>query len=59
MSRLSLNQLIIQKPSPLLTIELEKATRKPSETVETYIFTDTIRSHFVQILETIAQGRGQ
>jgi hypothetical protein len=41
-------------------LELHNAAlNTPSETVETYIFTDTIRHHFTEVLETVALGRGQ
>ena len=48
------------KRTPLLTLELHDATlNTPSETVETYIFTDTIRHHFTELLETGSIGSGQ
>ncbi|MEN4011377.1 MAG: hypothetical protein ROW48_05045 [Bellilinea sp.] len=60
MPRLPLLDLILHKETPLLTLELHNAALKtPAETVETYIFTDTIRHHFAEILETVALGRGQ
>jgi len=60
MPRLPLNDLILHKETPLLTLELHNAALKtPVETVETYIFTDTIRHHFTEVLETVALGRGQ
>jgi hypothetical protein len=60
MPRLPLQDLILLKETPLLTLELHNATLKtPKETVETYIFTDTIRHHFSEVLETVALGRGQ
>ena len=60
MTRLPLHNLIINKKTPLLTLELRSAALEtPNETVETYIFTDTIRHHFTEILETVALGRGQ
>jgi hypothetical protein len=60
MPRLPIRDLILHKETPLLTLELHNAALKtPAETVETYIFTDTIRHHFTEILETIALGRGQ
>lgn len=60
MSRLPLRDLIIHKETPLLTLELHDAALKtPAETVGTYIFTETIRHYFTEVLETIAMGRGQ
>lgn len=60
MSRLPLRNLILHKETPLLTLELHNAAlTTPAETVETYIFTDTIRHHFTEVLETVALGRGQ
>lgn len=60
MPRLPLRDLILHKETPLLTLELHNAALKaPAETVETYIFTDTIRHHFTEVLETVALGRGQ
>lgn len=60
MSRLSLHDLILHKETPLLTLELHTAAlNTPEETVGTYIFTDTIRHHFTEVLETVALGRGQ
>ena len=60
MPRLPLHDLIIHKETPLLTLELHNAALdRPAETVETYIFTDTIRHHFTEVLEKVALGRGQ
>ena len=60
MPRLPLRDLILHKDTPLLTLELHNAVLEtPKETVETYIFTDTIRHHFTEVLETVALGRGQ
>jgi len=60
MPRLPLHDLILHKETPLLTLELHNAAlNTPAETVETYIFTDTIRHHFTEVLETVALGRGQ
>lgn len=60
MNRLALRELVVKKPTPLLTLDLQDAYQNhPAETVETYIFTDGIRHHFDQILETVAQGTGQ
>jgi hypothetical protein len=60
MPRLPLHDLILHKETPLLTLELHDAALKtPEETVDTYIFTDTIRQHFTEVLETVALERGQ
>ncbi len=60
MKRLPLADLIVKKGQPLLTLELLDAYQNhPDETVETYIFTENIRSHFEQILESVARGVGQ
>ncbi len=60
MKRLPLSDLIVKKRQPLLTLELFDAYQNhPDETVETYIFTDYIRHHFEQILESVARGAGQ
>lgn len=55
-----LGELLIQKPKPLLTLELVSAFQNnPRETVETYIFTDNLRNHFEQIFDSVARGSGQ
>ena len=60
MPRLPLKELVLHKKTPLLTLELHNAALKaPDETVETYIFTPTIRHHFIEVLESVALGRGQ
>jgi len=60
MPRLPLSDLILHKETPLLTLELHNAALiTPAETIETYIFTDTIRHHFTEVLETVVSGRGQ
>ncbi|MGA9350654.1 MAG: DUF6079 family protein [Anaerolineae bacterium] len=60
MNLLPLRDLIISKPRPETTLSLVPAFREqPKGTVETYLFTDTIRHHFTEILETVATGRGQ
>jgi Skp family chaperone for outer membrane proteins len=60
MPRLPLRDLIVHKARPLLTLELTNAALElPEETVETYIFTETILNHFTAVLETVALGRGQ
>ncbi len=60
MALLPLQDLIIKKPKPLLTLELLDAFQNhPEETVETYIFTENIQHHFEQILDAVARGQGQ
>jgi hypothetical protein len=60
MSRLPLGELVTQKPRPDTTISLIPAFRNRSvEMVEAYVFTDTIRHHFEEILESVSTGRGQ
>ena len=60
MSRLPLRDLIVSKPRPQTTLSLVPAFhQQTAEMVETYIFTDTIRAHFEEILESVAQGHGQ
>ncbi len=55
-----LGELLIQKPQPLLTLELVSAFQNnPGETVETYIFTDNLCNHFEQIFDSVARGNGQ
>lgn len=55
-----LGELLVQKPKPLLTLELFSAfQRTPRETVETYIFTENLQSHFELILDSVAHGSGQ
>lgn len=55
-----LGELLLQKPQPLLTLELVTAFQNnPRETVETYIFTEHLRNHFEQILDSVARGSGQ
>ncbi len=53
-------ELIIPKDKrPETTLSLLEALRKPVETVETYIFTDSIRAYFNQIFEEVVAERGQ
>jgi hypothetical protein len=60
MSLLPLADLIIQKPRPDTTLALIPAYWEHSrEMVESYIFTDTIRHSFAQILESVVTGAGQ
>ena len=57
MSRLPLRDLIVSKPRPQTTLSLVPSFRQQAaEMVENYIFTDTIRAHFEEILESVAQG---
>lgn len=60
MKRLPIGDLVVQKPRPETTLLLERSFRdEPTETVESYIFTDTIRSHMATILDSVARGAGQ
>lgn len=60
MSRLPIRDLILPKKRPQTTLSLVPAFQQQAqEMVETYIFTDTIRSRFTEILDSVAQGRGQ
>jgi hypothetical protein len=61
MSRLlPLRDLIVQKPRPETTLSLIRSFRQQAAAmVEDYVFTDTIRNHFLRILETVATGQGQ
>lgn len=55
-----LRELIIPKAKrPETTLSLIEALRKPVETVETYIFTDSIRAYFNQIFAEVVALRGQ
>jgi hypothetical protein len=55
-----LRELIIPKAKrPETTLSLVEALRKPVETVETYIFTDSIRAYFNQVFEEVIADRGQ
>lgn len=60
MSRLPIRDLVVTKAPPKLTPSLVPAFQQNAqEMVETYIFTDTIRTHFEEILDTMARGHGQ
>lgn len=60
MSLLPLADLVVQKPRPETTLALIPAYWDHGrEMVESYIFTDTIRQYFAQILESVATGTGQ
>ena len=60
MSLLPLADLVVQKPRPETTLALIPAYWEHGrEMVESYIFTDTIRQYFTQILESVATGTGQ
>ncbi len=60
MSLLPLADLVVQKPRPETTLALIPAYWDHGrEMVESYIFTDTIRQYFTQILESVATGAGQ
>jgi len=55
-----LRELIIPKAKrPETTLSLAESLRKPIETVETYIFTDSIRAYFKQIFAEVVALRGQ
>lgn len=57
MTLLPIRDLVIPKPQPKLTPSLVPAFQQNAqEMVETYIFTDTIRAHFEEILDTMARG---
>ena len=60
MSLLPLADLVVRKPRPETTLALIPAYWDHGrEMVESYIFTDTIRQYFTQILESVATGTGQ
>jgi hypothetical protein len=60
MKRCPLRDLIITKPKPETTLSLVPAFRRQArEMVETYIFTDTIRAHYAEVLESVSRGAGQ
>lgn len=60
MKRLPIGDLLTQKPQPKLTPSLVPAFQYETQNmVETYIFTDTIRTHFDEILDAVARGHGQ
>jgi len=60
MARLPIRDLVVQKPRPKTTLSLLPSFREDAQqTVESYIFTDTIRRHFETILDTVARGVGQ
>ena len=60
MSRSPIRDLILPKKRPQTTLSLVPAfQQQASEMVETYIFTDTIRAHFAEILDSVARGHGQ
>lgn len=60
MNRSPLSELIVQKPRPETTLSLVPAVRdQAAEMVESYVFTETIRHYFAEILETVARGQGQ
>ncbi len=60
MKRLPIQDLITPKPRPALTPSLVPAFESSAqEMVETYIFTDTIRTYFEEIFEAVSTGHGQ
>lgn len=57
--RAKIGDLIIPKKVGETTLSLLREIQQhPKETVETYIFTDSIREHFETILDSVASGRG-
>ena len=59
MTRASLRTLIRLQPQPETTLDLKRSVAQPEKTVGTYVFTDSIRRHFEDILEHVARGEGQ
>lgn len=59
MTRTPLRTLIRPQPQPETTLDLKRSVADPKETVGTYVFTDSIRRHFEDILEHVARGEGQ
>ena len=60
MSRLPIRDLVSPKKRPQTTLSLVPAFQQQAEEmVEDYIFTDTIRGHFAEILDSVARGHGQ
>ena len=60
MSRLPIRDLVLSKKRPQTTLSLVPAFQQQAEEmVEDYIFTDTIRTHFAEILDSVARGHGQ
>ena len=60
MNLLPLGELILQRPRPEGTLSLIPAFQDhAAEMVASYVFTDTIRRYFGEILNTVAIGRGQ
>ena len=59
MERVPLRTLIRPRPQPETTLDLSRSVTRPEATVSTYVFTDSIRGHFEEILEHVARGEGQ
>lgn len=60
MKRYPLRDLILTKPKPETTLSLVPAFRRQArEMVESYIFTDTIRAHYGELLQSVSRGAGQ
>jgi len=60
MKRCPLRDLIVTKPKPEVTLSLVPAFRRQArEMVESYIFTDTIRAHYAEMLQSVSRGAGQ
>lgn len=59
MARAPLRDLIRLQPQPETTLNLKRSVAQPEKTVGTYVFTDSIRRQFEEILEHVARGEGQ
>jgi len=59
MARSPLRTLIHPRPQPETTLDLNRSVGQPEATVSTYVFTDSIREHFADILEHVVRGEGQ
>ncbi len=59
MERVPLRTLIRPRPQPETTLDLSRSVAQPEATVSTYVFTDSIRGHFEEIMEHVARGEGQ
>jgi len=58
MSRAKIEELIKVRERPEATLSLAKAVKNSENTVESYIFTDSIRRDIAAILEAIVKGHG-
>ena len=59
MKRAVLRTLIHPRPQPETTLDLGRSFAQPEATVSTYVFTESIRRHFGELLECVARGEGQ